>query len=380
MIRNEKKLKLAISIYNEMDDISWNNNEVVGKIQLNQDNLDKLFALDQENLVYPVITVDEEQYTLKEIDLAVIGLKECSITLQPPRSPNGKVFFAKDINDLLSINRNKYEIPEHYYICSIDYHNKKRSTPKAISNYQQTVKLINLLKTICDHSDFNTGSLELIFLCKNKLTILVNYEISNDIDLSDLNLLLSSLSSEPHKTQKVQIFKNLLLELLINIPSEERFNHILLCFNDLYSRFKDNYNMFLSEFTFERIREEIESRKLEFTARLNKIFSDIQNKILAIPIALVIIGTQFKNEDKLTLNNTLILGGSIVFSILMFILLLNQKQSLDAINDSIDSQKDNFRKKYASLFNQFESIFIKLETRHKQQSIFLLGIVISNFI
>ena len=44
MIRNEKKLKLAISIYNEMDDISWNNNEVVGKIQLNQDNLDKLFA------------------------------------------------------------------------------------------------------------------------------------------------------------------------------------------------------------------------------------------------------------------------------------------------------------------------------------------------
>ncbi len=376
MISKGEKLSLTLSIFQKMTNISWDGGEIEGNIVLTQEINEIIFQLEIHNLIYPTIKLADRELTITELKSDGIVNRECKIKLHPPRFSNGSLFFAKDLDDLFSITRYQFEEPDQYFIARYNFQKGQKNIPPEINKYVQIVKLITLLKDICDHHEIKSGQLRLIFLCKNKLELPIQYNIDDTNQINNLDSLIHGLKSEPHNDQKVEIFRSVLFEVLININSNERFKHLLFCFEDLLKRFKDNYQLFLSEFSFEKIREEIEERNLEFTSKLNKIFSEIQNKILTIPIALVIIGSQFENENKITLKNTLILFGAIVFSTLMFILLSNQNQSLRAIKDSLEAQRERFRLKYASLFDEFENTYDKLEKRYKKQLIFLKGIFV----
>src|SRR5690606_22892972 len=108
---------------------------------------------------------------------------------------------------------------------------------------------------------------------------------------------------------------------------------------------------------FQKVKAEVEREKLEFTTRLNKIFSDIQNQLLAIPAAMILVGGQMKQVNAFSLSNILIWLGSLVFSILMLLLIRNQRNTLAAIKNEIDHQWELIGGSHQAVSGLFEKSY-----------------------
>lgn len=125
--------------------------------------------------------------------------------------------------------------------------------------------------------------------------------------------------------------------------------------------------MFASSFSYEKVRNEIENAKLEEQVKIHKVITDIQNQILGIPVATVIVATQFKTQ-KLADNdliyqfwvNTGIFVGVFIFSVFLWYLINNQKSSLKGIEEEI-KRKDGVLRKTSDVYER-----IKVENGGKE--------------
>jgi hypothetical protein len=138
-------------------------------------------------------------------------------------------------------------------------------------------------------------------------------------------------------------------------------------FPEFIKRVKDNYELYIAEFSFEKILEDIEAHKLDYTIKLNKVFSDIQSQLLAIPAALILVGSQLVNEGALSWKNVLIIVGVFIYSVLMNLLIRNQRNSLLAIGSEIRKQEEYLLKRHVALKGGFDQAFSALNSRFAQQ-------------
>ena len=138
----------------------------------------------------------------------------------------------------------------------------------------------------------------------------------------------------------------------------------------------------MKEFSFEKIKSKFEHEKLEFTIKLNSIFSNIQNQILAVPLAMFLSSAQFNIENKFAFKNIVVWFAVIVFSLLLSFLIRNQKSTLTAIKAEIDQQQTDLADKYTEEKDYFSTVYTDLVTRYDTQNWLLLSvdIMVSIFI
>ena len=119
------------------------------------------------------------------------------------------------------------------------------------------------------------------------------------------------------------------------------------------------------------------------------VFADIQNQLLGIPVATIIVATQMKDVKALGYEfwvNTSVLVGCWVFSVLMIFLLHNQSHTLAVLRDEIDRQKRQLKKEYSAVADLFADTFRYLSKRAFTQRVILwiidgfvvLGLVLSH--
>ena len=108
--------------------------------------------------------------------------------------------------------------------------------------------------------------------------------------------------------------------------------------------------------------------------KLNKVFSEIQNQLLAIPVALILIGSQTAPTESVSLHNIFIFFSMLVFSALMSLLLRNQRHSLDSIKIEMMNQWDEIKQKHVLTTEKLQIHYEDLEKRYGRQKLFL-GIV-----
>lgn len=368
------KVSLIADIYRLLESPRFDDGEIFGEIILTPDNHNLLSQLDNNDLLYPHITIDDDTFLLNDLNIDTDLNKRLIIQLIPPRSQNEYV--AQNIDELLANRREAfYKIPSAFYIADVDYLHGDENKPDKIKKYLETIKFVSMLVNISDYSDYSSGNLNLIFLGKGKQEIPISYSTDNLSSLEELTELNGLVFCDPHQDQKITILKSVVYELLKPVSDKgERFKFLLNNFKELHKRFINNYDLFVSEFSFEKIREEVEERKLEYTIKINNIFSDIQNKLLTIPVALIVVGAQMENTGEFSLKNAVILGGAIVFAILMSLLLKNQNHTLKAINFEVNEQKIRLKNKYSAIAEKFNSSFQYLDDRFKSQ-VELLSVV-----
>lgn len=371
MSQAQSKIEKSIELYKKLKKSSWQDSEIVGELELDHNVYELINALDAESLIYPNVVIDSKTYTLQELSIEKHKGMNLKVRLQPPRNPIGEVYFAKDLDDLLSIKKFKLTEPKIYYLASEDYYNLKSEPNSATKEYLSVIKLISIIQKISDHIELNGDKSKSIILVKGKLVIPINY-CKNDLrSFEKIEELSLDLLAAPQIENKIEILRSTLFESLANIPEEERFHYLLRTFDFIYQKYRDNFNLFLSEFSFDKIKEEVIERKVEYIHKLNKVVSDIQNKILAIPIALLLISTQMSQSENDYLKNFIILLGSYVFLLLMHFLVNNQLNTLEVIKGSIEHSKDTLLNKYASLSTKFEGVFDELLIRYRRQKTIL---------
>lgn len=278
------------------------------------------------------------------------------------------MFFAETWEIFLDHHDFRFSKPNAYFVLETDFYSKDDSDDTYNQHYLEIVALIQLLRDVSDADHYPAGQLTLLFLLKEKLELSIAYGV---VDLRGLPELESwrteFLIDDPHAEQRKSILKTALSELLKNIPAEQRFKHLLKVFDELIKRVRENFQLYVIGFSFEKVREEVESNRLEYTLKLNKVFSEIQNQLLAVPAALLLIGSQMDEKLGLALKNWALLIGAFIFTGFMNMLLKNQHHSLDAINLEIAELKHKLEFEHAALAEKLMPAYNELDKRYLQQ-------------
>lgn len=284
--------------------------------------------------------------------------------------------FFLSFDELISTAERRISSPSRFYLADTgcQYDGDTSTLPATAQHYIAATQLYSTLGNAADHTGGLGSTKTLIFLQKGKLEIVPEYTAADLRELSSANHFKSEfIESATHKEQKQTIVRTVLFELF---PGRKRvpFSELLGQFDDFIEKLNASYQLYVSEFSFQRVKAEVEREKLEATTKLNKVFSDIQNQLLAVPAALVLVGGQMENTASWSSKNSIIWLGTLVFSVLMTLLVRNQRHTLLAVKQEIDQQWQQIKGKPHSVADRFESSYRQLDKRYHHQ-VWLLRIV-----
>ena len=353
-------LATSLSNYNNERDV------IEGNYSVDAENIRKLKLLIDDELLESNVILNGKNITLDELSFEHKRQQEVTLRLVVHNLSKHNFFYIENLEELLE--RYSTEKPDkNYYIHSLDYVSTSQTTPPEIKSYYNALQVIDVLKAISDHIEKKYPELELIFFQKEKLEILTRYSAMDLVNFDGINNLHSELTESDDKEKRQAIFKAVLIEVLKNQSKKERFSTILTSLDLFYEKYKNNYALYLSDFSFEKIKSEFEKEKIDYVKKLNQVITDIQNKIIAIPIAFILVGTQFEKAEQITVKNAIILIAAIIFSSLLHILLSNQRSTLLEIKTEIDELESKFKSDYKELFNKLKEGFIQLSNKHERQ-------------
>lgn len=282
-----------------------------------------------------------------------------NISVDVPRTSNA--FYAEDWTDLLTTGSFSWDPPTEYFIL-------KGSSQAHRENYANIVRVARALELAADYVDPDASSRKLIYLGKKKLEMFIIYSDLNvtliEEDIKGVELFLQD--ADKHKNQRHSIIKASLQEAVGGGAADEIFALLLKKFTAFSRSVEHGYALYVSEFSYEKILEDATKEKLDFHIRINKLISEMQNQLLAIPAAFIFVGTQFKSGAGFDISKISLIFGVLIFGVLMDILVRNQKDSMSAIQHEIDAEILKHIKISAKIKPQIEEIFLPLVDRSKK--------------
>lgn len=347
------------------------NGETARLIIADQQLLDALkLSLSDENLGDSGISIE-----MGDPDHLAVG-QNVTLRVLAPRTGLGKL--AKDIDHLLQIDTSCLEEPNRYYLIKEKFAKDDAVVPETVLRYRKLLDFVALLRQCADYVDQTAA--ELIFLRDGKFIVPVKFKWSQiaNIDLKVVERFLGFFNDDTHKEQKISILTNAVLGLVEIATVGRRFPTILTELDDLLNKFAEGYKIFIADFSYDKIRNEFEAFRIDYSGKIHKVFSDIQNQLLAMPVATVIVATSMKSvtSESVELANFAVLIGAWVFSILFVLLCFNQWKTLSALNSEIVRQKKVMAKEYPTIAPSFESVFEWLGKRVGTQYGFLIVVAV----
>lgn len=349
------KLRLAVELYRNLGEKKVIGADLTGTLVVDKSKQDLL-----------------DEIADRQIDLDLIPRKfavgdTVAVELAVPRATTA--FFANSWQELLDHHFFRFTAPKEFFVAHENYYSEDGVATVSSSRYLSILSLISVLKQSADYVDSTIDGLKLIFLANGKFELPINYQYISFRDTPGCSELAADFenASTKHLEQRKTIIKVVLAEMLSGVTSSARFKNLLERFPEFIKKFKDSYELYVAEFSFEKVLEDVETHKLDYTIKLNKVFSDIQSQLLAIPAALILVGSQLVDQSTLTWKNALILIGVFIYTALMDLLIRNQWNSLLAIGHEIRKQEEHLARKHVALEAKFTHAFSALNSRFSQQ-------------
>ncbi|EXB70466.1 hypothetical protein J525_0903, partial [Acinetobacter sp. 21871] len=142
-------------------------------------------------------------------------------------------------------------------------------------------------------------------------------------------------------------------------------------FDTLYRMVKSNFQLYMDKFSFNDFKNKVEEDRREYTIKINKVFSDMQNQLLTLPIATVLAAGQMDSINSASgfIKNTLIMIGIIIFCVFVLMQIANQKITLKALDEEIKLRKlameekddSDYKTDYLKVYSSLDSRVIKLD-------------------
>ncbi|EAO2688159.1 hypothetical protein E2X65_24175 [Salmonella enterica] len=346
--------------------ITFGDDLTEGTLVLSQESCELLNTLIEDTDTYGI--------SVAQGDL-VVG-QQVSLYVNSPKLKLG--LLCKNFATLLKSPKNQSEEPPRYFLIDSQYYSAEAPTP-AIENYRAILAFLRLLKEKSAY--FDTGAYECVFFRSDvfKLPIRYSAETVENLDRTTLDELVRQFSDDAHKEQKLSLLIESIQLIGQETESGKVFENALKNVCKLKVEFDKGYRLFTSGFSYEKVLDELRTAKVEEMGRIHKVFSDIQNQILGIPVATIIVATQIKktNDDIYqTIINSAVFLGAFVFATLVMLTLFNQLQTLTAIKEELRHKKIQVDKKYTSIKNDIDSIFSSVRKRLRRQVIALWFIII----
>jgi hypothetical protein len=209
---------------------------------------------------------------------------------------------------------------------------------------------------------------ELMFLKDGRVPVPIRDDAAatRTASLSDAVSLQALFADDTHKDEKLAILADAVIGLVATQPADERFRFLLSNLSTILRQVRDGYRLFASEFSYDKIRNDIEDARLDYLNKIHKTFIDIQDQLLGLPVATVVVASQLKAASACGVElwtDAAGLGGAWIFVVLLLVALGNQRLTLGAIAAEVTRQKTKMQKDYVTRSDRFVDVFKALETR-----------------
>lgn len=182
-----------------------------------------------------------------------------------------------------------------------------------------------------------------------------------------------------HRKHRLEAVAKIVIRHARGVGANDRLRNILRNLDSVLSDVKVQHAVFLSAFSYEKVRDEVEALKVEYTSRIHKVLSDIQGQLLGIPVATVVVATQMKKTGvvgTVFVANSAVLAGAFIFGLFLILLLRNQGDTLDVIKTEVNRQRLQLKSELNEAADRFDEPFNLLETRIRHQGMILCAVVI----
>ncbi|ENU93976.1 hypothetical protein F971_00414 [Acinetobacter vivianii] len=228
-----------------------------------------------------------------------------SIQGEPPISKNLKLFA-----DFIKILSEKYFYRDSQIILFSKTHCEINVQPR---NYEQYKDLAQIY---CD--------LKLDQSLKKAIEWL-----SSETTTSDDENLTKALGV--HQSERYSIAASEFIDNLITLDKKERVFSLLKNIDTIYQSILSKYALYLDDFKFSKFSEKITKYSEEFLNKVNKVISDLQTQVLAIPLAASVV-TVFKDTEKV---NDFIYLIFLVYLVMVFYATCQQAYNLKHIETQV---------------------------------------------
>jgi hypothetical protein len=305
---------------------------------------------------------------------------QIEVEISPPRLGLGVL--ARDVDGVLAVPSHRIAAPPKYYLIEERFAYNDAVIPEGVRRYQSATRLIKALSEAAAYVDPHQA--EATFLGASRLRIPIIYKTA------ELAPVVSALVDELdrfvfdkiHRDQKLAILSSAVIEMCKSQPEPVRLSFLLANLHELIERAQDGYKLFASEFSYEKIRGKTEEAISEYTGKIHKTFHDIQNQVMGVPVATVIVATQFKAAATCGIEfwaNLAISIGATLFVMLLTAAIYNQWMTLRNIEDDLVRQEGKLARDYATVASTFLPSYLKLKARVRTHRKVLGAIVVASW-
>lgn len=294
------------------------------------------------------------------------------------------------LEEMFAYPHNLRNVPQRFTLRNISFAFdalavQHGEVPPQVENYFSAAKLCGLLSLVADMAANNGALQHFIKSPESRIEVKLSYQVEDLTSLPSLPFFEAEFAvTDKHQDQKRSIVRSVLLDAFKGKKSIT-VGEILQKFESLLENIRSSYSMYAAEFSFERIKAEVEKDNLDSTLKMNKTLSEIQNQLLAMPVALVLVGGQMAPDTGLGIKNVVVWLGACVFAGLMMLLIRNQHHAVDAIKEEIrlrkikvDSQPDGIAGKFKPGFDELQKrALTQIRTLSILRSFVALSIVLA---
>lgn len=274
------------------------------------------------------------------------------------------------LSQLLRVEANRKQAPAKFSVLTPRYTYPSPAgtkMPEEIAQYIEATRLWSTVNKLADIPESNNA----LFVISHDalLEVRPDYDTQHLVSLPSLPELASEfVNSTTHTDQKRSIFRSCLIEHF-RPRRQISLADLIPHFEAIATDAKRSYAMYMAEFSYQKIRSEVEKQNLEDTLRLNKTLADIQNQLLALPAAILLAGATISTDTSI--RNYAVLAGVWVFCIFIILLIINQRHSVDAISSEIRLRKNRIEKLPGNEKGELISLFDSLKKRVSRQCLTL---------
>ncbi|PWN57913.1 hypothetical protein [Chryseobacterium viscerum] len=279
---------------------------------------------------------------------------------------------------------NNKDKSEEFYILEID------CTERDIDNFfiKNYNDLILIKDFIIKISNDNIQEKYLIYF-ENRYLKIPNLLSSNSISkikyVLEKDLLENFFNDYEKSSNEIKvIFKSELINFLDDITEGERLTFLYCNFSDFYKRCIIGYEYYIKDFSYIKVKTELDNAVLDFSKNIRTVVNDSQNKLIIIPAAVVLAFTTFEIKEPFNTKNIFVLASSVLFAYMMDSFVNNQDSALKIIKTNVINYKTLFfnknKSKTENLNGMILDSFVKADDELQRQENWMLGIKIINWI
>ena len=369
-MNNTEKLVTLKTLFKDFE-CHKNDDEFVVLFSISRSSIKRFVECQENEIQFGSYLVNELYVDINDLPAKEGQTAKASISAQQLKAQGLNVYW--DWEDLLAYKPNITAVPDNFLIIDEEIVYPVEPASNKTKHYKEICTLLNLLISNADHTNNLTSKIinDVVFLHKTRLEIPIAYNqecLGEGLD--GISIIVALFKDQSHIEQKSSILKETLYSLLINVSKKDRLQYLLNNFGDFSKRLNENYQLFVSEFSFDDVRKEYEEKKRDYLTKLNEVFSSAQTKMLGIPIALALASLKLSAiVDNITFWTNFFLALSItIYSVMMFMLITNQKHTLNALKNEYESQMARLKHQYADQYEQVKEILTDLNLRYDHQN------------